>query len=58
MICASVPLSQVSSHLDATLGVDDGAPPSRRERSVFAFELERNDAAEPVLLLTSMRRKG
>lgn len=58
MICASVPLSQVSSHLDATLGVDDNAPPSRRERSIFAFEIERNDVAEPVFLLTSARRTG
>lgn len=59
MICASVPLWKVSSHLDATLGDGLDTSPTCSLDSLLG-EAERDDAPadsrEPVFLLTAARR--
>ncbi len=55
MICASVPLQDVSAHLDETLGDDDEGPPTiRQDPRSFVFVTE-NEPLEPAYLLTTLR---
>lgn len=58
MICASVPLWKVSSHLDATVGDEPDTSPTRSLDSLLR-EVDPDDATadsrEPVFLLMSVR---
>jgi hypothetical protein len=63
MLCASVPLWDVSVHLNRTLGIEDDAPVTvRKDCSVSALEslfIVEGDGGEPtdsVFLLTLLKQ--
>lgn len=59
MICASVPIWEVSAHLDTSLAHEEAAPPSvREERRARRFDDDCGDPTEPVFLLTSIFRRA